>query len=123
MIIESYVPNEIDENTCKALNWQKPFVLGPVQASSPGIYVLYYTGDCPLYADIRNSDMTIPIYIGYSKNLEKRLWGHIKTLSEVHDFCKDGAAEYDLDPADFWCRAICLPKGDAMKYENIIIEK
>lgn len=121
MQVAFYNPNQIEKNTVEELLRQELFRLEPVQADLPGIYLLYYTGDCPLYAAVRGPN--VPIYIGYSKQLGSRLTVHCNTLDEVFAYCTETGSQHLLDRNDFLCRCLQMPDGDALKYEKILIEK
>jgi len=57
---------------------------------------LFYKGDHPLYQAVSSPEARIPLYVGLSQTVGRRLGAHYGTLSDA----------FDLDPADFLCRFI-----------------
>lgn len=108
-----YDPQNLVENTVAELMRRPAFQLHRFDLDMPGVYALFYTGPYPDYAPIRSPEATMPIYVGQTKRLGNRLQSHCKTLDEV----------FNLDLADFLCRAVPLPAHWIIPVENAVIQR
>jgi hypothetical protein len=77
-----------------------------------GIYALYYTGDYETYVRIRSGGSHLPIYIGKSLTLARRLQEHVSTLENS-----------DLSINDFTCKLIVLPHQWILHAEENLIQR
>jgi len=109
---------------------QPPQVLDAAPFSGAGIYVIYYTGNFPLYEPISSankSELRHPIYVGqaipkgssrgaggldtvHGKELSKRLAEHAKSISETH-----------LKLDDFRCRSLAVDEVFISLGETMLI--
>ena len=108
-----YDPDNTFGNTIETLLRQEPFRLQPLQVSSGGVYVFYYTGPFHLYQDIRTPEAEKAIYAGCTHNMGERLGKHCKTIDSVQN----------LDRADFLCRVLLLPKDWEKTIEARLIDR
>lgn len=93
------------------LEAQDPFRLEPVKPRGPGVYAIYYTGDLGWYDEIRSPDATVPIYVGSSVLLSRRLPIHCRSLDDA----------WNLDRKDFLCRYLLLPRNVPLWVEQAYI--
>ena len=77
-----------------------------------GIYALYYNGSSETYIRIRSDGSHMPIYIGKSLVLARRLQEHVSTLENS-----------DLSINDFTCKLIVLPSQWILHAEENLIQR
>jgi hypothetical protein len=121
---------QLGKNVADHLLMQEMVNLPPGPFSGAGIYAIYYQGDFPVYAKLRQTSPDAPIYIGKAVPeggrkggqsttaittiaLWKRLWEHAKTI----------ASTSNLDPKDFQCRFLVVDDIWIPLAESMLIDR
>jgi hypothetical protein len=113
MRLPVYDPQDLVGNTIAEVLRQEPFRLCPISVDGGGVYVLYYAGDHALYRTIRSPDATVPIYVGSTQHMARRLATHCRTIDDA----------WNLDRGDFLCRVLMLPPTWELPVEAKLIER
>ncbi len=100
-----------------------------------GVYAIYYNGDFPAYAAIRDTER--PIYIGKAdpanpdavpveeqeERLSRRLRDHVKSIRAVEDYAKESRISGQLKLADFDCRYLVVKSAWQKTAEEYLISQ
>ena len=115
-----YNPHAYEDNTVAEVLRQPMYPLGKCSFTGSGVYLLYYFGDLPLYADLPASRL---IYAGKSTHsVSTRITAHTRSIKQVEAYA-DEHGEVGLKLADFKFRHLLLvPKWEGVA-EDLFIER